>query len=118
MVHRLFAHLTALLIFIVSLGPIPQHVAFVMDGNRRYARGKGRKVWDGHTEGFESLKRVSHGSYRGVADDQILEICLKLKVRAVTVYAFSIDNFKRTEEEVDALMGLAKVKLSELARHG
>jgi hypothetical protein len=64
MVHRLFAHLTALLIFIVSRGPIPQHVAFVMDGNRRYARGKGRKVWDGHTEGFESLKRVSHGSYR------------------------------------------------------
>jgi ditrans,polycis-polyprenyl diphosphate synthase len=59
-VHRLFAHLTALLIFIVSLGPIPQHVAFVMDGNRRYARGKGRKVRDGHTEGFETLKRVSH----------------------------------------------------------
>jgi ditrans,polycis-polyprenyl diphosphate synthase len=49
---------------------------------------------------------------------EILEICLKLKIRAVTVYAFSIDNFKRTQEEVDALMGLAKVKLSELASHG
>ena len=36
----------------------------------------------------------------------------------MTVYAFSIDNFKRTQEEVDALMGLAKVKLSELAGHG
>jgi len=36
----------------------------------------------------------------------------------VTVYAFSIDNFKRTQEEVDALMGLAKSKLSELAGHG
>jgi ditrans,polycis-polyprenyl diphosphate synthase len=47
-----------------------------------------------------------------------LEICLKLKIPAVTVYAFSIDNFKRTQEEVDALMGLAKVKLSELAGHG
>lgn len=57
-VHRLFAYLTALLIFIVSLGPIPKHVAFVMDGNRRYARGKGQKVREGHTEGFESLKRV------------------------------------------------------------
>jgi undecaprenyl pyrophosphate synthase len=43
---------------------------------------------------------------------------LKLKIPAVTVYAFSIDNFKRTQEEVDALMGLAKVKLSELAGHG
>jgi hypothetical protein len=59
LVHRIFAHLTALLIFIVSLGPIPKHVAFVMDGNRRYARGKGQKVREGHTEGFESLKRVS-----------------------------------------------------------
>lgn len=58
-VHRLFAWLTSLLIFIVSLGPIPQHVAFVMDGNRRYARGKGQKARDGHSEGFESLKRVS-----------------------------------------------------------
>jgi ditrans,polycis-polyprenyl diphosphate synthase len=36
----------------------------------------------------------------------------------VTVYAFSIDNFKRSQEEVDALMGLAKMKLSELASHG
>lgn len=58
LVHALFAHLTSLLIFIVSLGPIPRHVAFVMDGNRRYARGKGQKVGQGHTEGFESLKRV------------------------------------------------------------
>lgn len=59
LIHRIFACLTALLIFIVSLGPIPKHVAFVMDGNRRYARGKGQKVREGHTEGFESLKRVS-----------------------------------------------------------
>ena len=36
----------------------------------------------------------------------------------MTVYAFSIDNFQRTQEEVDALMGLAKSKLSELAGHG
>lgn len=47
-----------------------------------------------------------------------MEICLRLEIRAVTVYAFSIDNFKRTQEEVDALMGLAKSKLSELAGHG
>lgn len=59
LVHRIFAWLTSLLIFIVSLGPIPKHVAFVMDGNRRYARGKGQKARDGHSEGFESLKRVS-----------------------------------------------------------
>ena len=65
LVHRIFAHLTALLIFIVSLGPIPKHVAFVMDGNRRYARGKGQKVREGHTEGFESLKRVGRRTEEG-----------------------------------------------------
>jgi len=69
LVHRIFAHLTALLIFIVSLGPIPKHVAFVMDGNRRYARGKGQKVREGHTEGFESLKRVSQNMRRGLMED-------------------------------------------------
>jgi undecaprenyl pyrophosphate synthase len=67
LVHRIFAHLTALLIFIVSLGPIPKHVAFVMDGNRRYAKGKGQKVREGHTEGFESLKRVRQRA-KGRAD--------------------------------------------------
>jgi len=69
LVHRIFAHLTALLIFIVSLGPIPKHVAFVMDGNRRYARGKGQKVREGHTEGFESLKRVSRNMRKGLMED-------------------------------------------------
>jgi hypothetical protein len=59
LVHRLHALLTTLLIYLVALGPIPKHVAFVMDGNRRYARGKGQKVVEGHTEGFKSLRRVS-----------------------------------------------------------
>ena len=57
--HRLHALLSTLLLFIVSLGPIPRHVGFVMDGNRRYARGRGRQVAQGHSDGFDSLKRVS-----------------------------------------------------------
>jgi len=39
-------------------GPIPQHVAFVMDGNRRYARGLKKEVIEGHSAGFETLGRV------------------------------------------------------------
>ncbi len=50
--------LTRCMIHILSCGPIPRHIAFVMDGNRRYARIKGMKAQEGHGEGFESLKRV------------------------------------------------------------
>jgi ditrans,polycis-polyprenyl diphosphate synthase len=49
---------------------------------------------------------------------QILEVCYKSGVKVVTVYAFSIENFKRSKYEVDALMEMAKVKLSQLAQHG
>lgn len=49
---------------------------------------------------------------------QILEVCYKSGVRIVTIYAFSIENFKRSRYEVDALMSLAKLKLTQLAQHG
>jgi ditrans,polycis-polyprenyl diphosphate synthase len=45
-------------------------------------------------------------------------VCYKIGVEVVTIYAFSIENFKRTKYEVDALMDMAKVKLSQLAQHG
>lgn len=46
------------LISILSAGPIPQHVAFILDGNRRYARSKGIQVKQGHTDGFYTLRKV------------------------------------------------------------
>lgn len=51
-------------------------------------------------------------------DNQVLEVCYKSGVKAVTVYAFSIENFKRSKYEVDALMDMAKTKLTQLAQHG
>lgn len=45
-------------------------------------------------------------------------MCYKSGVKVVTIYAFSIENFKRSKYEVDALMDMAKVKLSQLAQHG
>ncbi|KAL1944647.1 hypothetical protein VTO73DRAFT_3077 [Trametes versicolor] len=93
------------LISILSAGPIPQHVAFILDGNRRYARSKGMQVKQGHTDGFYTLRRM-------------LEICIKLNVRCVSAYAFSIENFKRSPEEVTALMDLAEDKLLELCQQG
>ncbi|KAI5808079.1 putative undecaprenyl diphosphate synthase-domain-containing protein [Peziza echinospora] len=89
----------------VKQGPVPQHVAFVMDGNRRYARKSHLETAEGHSLGFEALARI-------------LEICYKSGVKAVTVYAFSIENFKRSKYEVDALMDIAKIKLHQLSQHG
>ncbi|CRK41898.1 hypothetical protein BN1723_018915, partial [Verticillium longisporum] len=97
--------LRELLIGALKQGPVPQHVAFEMDGNRRYARGKRMETIEGHHHGFEALARV-------------LEICYKSGVKVVTVYAFSIENFNRPQYEVDGLMELAKVKLEQLTHHG
>lgn len=46
------------LLNILSAGPIPQHVAFIMDGNRRYARQNGTEVVQGHLDGFSALSKV------------------------------------------------------------
>lgn len=97
--------LRELLIGALRQGPIPQHVAFVMDGNRRYARSHHIETVEGHNLGFEALARI-------------LEVCYKSGVKVVTIYAFSIENFKRSKYEVDALMDMAKFKLSQLAQHG
>jgi ditrans,polycis-polyprenyl diphosphate synthase len=70
-VYHLYAAATAVLLYILSLGPIPRHVAFVMDGNRRYARRLAKPTVQGHTDGFTSLRRVrplAHCSANEVAD--------------------------------------------------
>ncbi|KAF2178321.1 dehydrodolichyl diphosphate synthase [Zopfia rhizophila CBS 207.26] len=97
--------LRELLLGALRQGPIPQHVAFVMDGNRRFARGHRLETVEGHNLGFEALARI-------------LEVCYKTGVKVVTIYAFSIENFKRSKAEVDALMDMAKVKLDQLSEHG
>jgi len=94
-----------LLLSVLAAGPIPRHIAFVMDGNRRYARREHLDIGVGHSDGFLALRRV-------------LEICMRLDIRCVTVYAFSIENFKRSPTEVDTLMDLAKTKLAELCENG
>ncbi|TVY87536.1 Dehydrodolichyl diphosphate synthase complex subunit [Lachnellula willkommii] len=97
--------LRELLIGAIRQGPVPQHVAFVMDGNRRFARSHKIETVEGHNLGFEALARI-------------LEVCYKSGVKIVTVYAFSIENFKRSKYEVDALMAMAKIKLQQLSQHG
>lgn len=93
--------LERLCINVLKCGPMPHHVAFIMDGNRRYAVKKGLEKLRGHAFGFEKLSET-------------LEWCLDLGINEVTIYTFSIENFKRPKEEVDCLMNLAKEKFQEL----
>ncbi|EDX17369.1 GD16139 [Drosophila simulans] len=84
-----------------ACGHIPHHVAFVMDGNRRFARSQQIDKIEGHSRGFEKL-----------AD--CLRWCLDVGVREVTTFAFSIENFKRSNEEVEGLFNLAREKFARL----
>ncbi|GIX66539.1 dehydrodolichyl diphosphate synthase complex subunit DHDDS [Caerostris extrusa] len=86
---------------VLKSGPIPKHVAFIMDGNRRFAVQKGMEKLQGHAFGFNKLSET-------------LEWCLDLGITEVTVYTFSIENFKRPREEVNCLMNLAREKFKEL----
>ncbi|KAL4393658.1 hypothetical protein HN51_021596 [Arachis hypogaea] len=85
----------------LSIGPIPIHVAFIMDGNRRYAKKNNLVEGSGYKAGFFSLISM-------------LNLCYELGVRYVTIFAFSIDNFKRCPEETRFLMDLMKEKIESL----
>lgn len=83
----------------------PKHVGFVMDGNRRYAKKMEMEVKEGHEAGYMSMSRV-------------LELCYQAGVETATVFAFSIENFKRSSSEVDNLMHLARERIRQLADKG
>ena len=85
-----------------SGGPVPTHVAIVMDGNRRFARSRNLRRELGHAHGADKLLEV-------------LEWCLALGVRCLSVYAFSTDNFQRSDAEVTLLFELAERRLDEMA---
>ena len=88
---------------------IPQHVAIIMDGNGRWAREKGLPRREGHRAGAESVREV-------------VEVCKKLGVSFLTLYAFSSENWKRPKSEIRALMALLKeflrVKTPEMKSQG
>ncbi|XP_060176772.1 cis-prenyltransferase 4, chloroplastic-like [Lycium barbarum] len=99
----------------VSLPPelnkelMPKHVAVIMDGNRRWARMKGLPVALGYEAGIRSLRKL-------------VELCCKWGINALTVFAFSAENWSRPKVEVDYLMGLFERgltnELEEFARAG
>ncbi len=76
-----------------SPGKIPQHVAIIMDGNGRWAKSRGLPRLEGHRRGVETVRTV-------------VDAARAIGIRYITLYAFSVENWKRPPEEVSGLMGL------------
>jgi undecaprenyl diphosphate synthase len=74
---------------------LPYHIAIIMDGNGRWAKKKNLNRISGHMKGVESVQEV-------------VTACRELGIKVLTLYAFSIENWKRPKDEVSALMGLLK----------
>lgn len=82
---------------------LPRHIAVIMDGNRRWARARGKPPIFGHRQGAEAARRTVEG-------------CARLGIRFLTLYAFSSENWRRPAHEVGELMGLLRYYLQrELA---
>lgn len=79
----------------VDLTNVPQHIAFIMDGNGRWAKERNMPRTFGHKEGAKTIRKVALAAN-------------KLGIKAMTIYAFSTENFSRPEEEVNFIFKLPK----------
>ena len=82
---------------------VPQHIAIIMDGNGRWAKKRGLPRTAGHKAGGETFRRIAN-------------YCRSIGVKYLTVYAFSTENWKRSEEEVSGIMKLLASYLKEALR--
>lgn len=85
----------------VKNGVKPEHIAIILDGNRRWASEKALNPWFGHEKGAEKV-------------DQLLDWCLKLGVKSITLYAFSTENFRRSKNEVEEIMRIAQEQFRKI----
>lgn len=82
---------------------MPKHIAIIMDGNRRWARAQGKPASFAHKAGAKTLEKI-------------VRYANKIGLEYITVYAFSTENWKRTEEEVSALMMLLQSYLDDYSK--
>ena len=80
---------------------LPEHIAIIMDGHRRWAKEKNLEVKQGHYAGAENLEKIA-------------QYANKIGIKYMTVYAFSTENWKRSENEVKALMMILKNYIEKL----
>lgn len=84
----------------VDMSRLPRHIAIIMDGNGRWAKQRGLPRTAGHKVGAEVFRKIA-------------KYCKKLGVEYLTVYAFSTENWKRPQDEVNTIMGLLKQYMLE-----
>ncbi|NER09418.1 undecaprenyl diphosphate synthase [Muriicola jejuensis] len=84
----------------LKAGPLPTHLAIIMDGNGRWAKQRGKLRIFGHENGVKSVREV-------------VENCAKIGIQYLTLYAFSTENWKRPKLEVDTLMNLLVASLKK-----
>jgi tritrans,polycis-undecaprenyl-diphosphate synthase [geranylgeranyl-diphosphate specific] len=85
----------------VKNGEKLEHIAIILDGNRRWASEKELNPWLGHKKGAETV-------------EQLLDWCEKLGVKSVTLYTFSTENFRRSPQEIAQIMKIAEEKFRKL----
>lgn len=101
-IYGLYSSLQSIFIRNVSvdMNRLPQHIAIIMDGNGRWAKSKGLPRKEGHKAGAEALRSIA-------------AYCSEIGIKVLTVYAFSTENWKRPQDEVDALMELLRQYLEQ-----
>ena len=85
-------------------GMLPEHIGIIMDGNGRWAQKRGLPRSAGHKQGARTFR-------------EIVRYCRSIGIRYLTVYAFSTENWKRPQSEINAIMNLLRDYLDELERH-
>ncbi len=83
--------------------PVPNHLAIIQDGNRRYALKEGNSAYKGHEQGVETTEKV-------------LNLCKETDIKHLTVYAFSTENFKRNESELKDLFNLFTKEFNKIPK--
>ena len=83
---------------------LPRHIGIIMDGNGRWAKRRSLPRSAGHRQGARTFRTISR-------------YCRDIGIEYLTVYAFSTENWKRPQEEIDAIMNLLRDYLDELERH-
>ncbi len=82
---------------------VPDHIAMILDGNRRWARSRGLPPWEGHKAGYEAIKKVVKAARR-------------MGVHTFTIWAFSTENWSRPKEEIDAILDILRRGLAEFLK--
>lgn len=80
---------------------VPKHIGIILDGNRRFAKRLMLKPWKGHEWGAKKVEKL-------------FDWCIEYKIKELTVYAFSIENFNRPKEEFDYLMDVFKKEFDKM----